>query len=163
MKGCVIMNNKLKTGIVIALFFAFVTVFISSALHTRDVYRERYRYATELMNNGKYEEAYEAFSSFNDGRSSYRDSLELAEDCKLCMEYEKACDYASEQDYLNAVIAFSKLGDFKDSPERLKRYRDRLISYITVVADAEESAVILNTLIDQLLADNKEVTTDGGE
>lgn len=156
------MSKKMYISISI-MFFLFIVIFISSALHMRGVYRERYGYATELMNNGKYEEAYEAFLSFNDVRSSYRDSLELAEECKLCMEYEKACDYVSEQDYLNAVIVFSKLGDFKDSPERLKRYRDRLISYITVVADAEESAVILNTLIDQLLTDNKEVTTDGDE
>lgn len=164
MKGCIIMRNGSYIFIVTLIFLFITSVLFADAITQRDEIRKQYSRATELMDSGNYEEAYEIFSSLaNVKRSSYKDSLKLAEQCRLNMEYEKACKYAHEQDFLDAVVWFSRLGDFKDSPKQLKRNVDRLISYITVVADAEESADILNTLIDHLLKDDKEATTNGGE
>lgn len=161
-RGCIIMG-KGQYIFVVTRIFLFMSVLIADAITQKDEIRKQYSRATELMDSGNYEEAYEIFSSFNTNRSSYKDSLKLAEQCRLNMEYEKACKYAHEQDFLDVIVSFSRLGGFKDSLKQLKRNRDRLISYMTVVADAEESADILNTLIDHLLKDDKEATANGGE
>lgn len=86
-----------------------------------DQLADAYQAAVTLMEEGRFEEALEAFAALE----GYQDSDTHAESCRVALEtarleeqYLEAEALAVEQKYAHAGIAFAKLGNYKDSRER---------------------------------------------
>jgi len=75
-----------------------------------------YNKATELMNNGKYQEAIAKFTELGD----YKDSKEM---CKE-VTYRYAIDLCEKGELLLSLNEFMKVYSYKDSMEYIKRYND---------------------------------------
>jgi len=82
---------------------------------------EQYIAAIALMEEGRYEEAMEAFAAL----TGYKDSDSLQENCRIASEnailegkYQAAVTLAESKEYSKAAIAFAKLDGYKDAREK---------------------------------------------
>ena len=85
----------------------------------------KYSYAIDLYNEGRYEESILAFGELG----TYKDSelkIESAKEQLIEIEYNRAEDYYKNQDYTNAFEIYSKLGNYKNSKNRIEQINNQL-------------------------------------
>ena len=83
-----------------------------------------YKKASELYENGNWEEAMTIFVELED----YEDSAEMVSKCK----YEIAAEHQSNGEYIEAIALYTELGDFEDSSTRISECKwDQFLAYIS--------------------------------
>ncbi len=78
----------------------------------------QYHAAVAMINEGKYEEAIDAFNKLGD----YKDSKEYIKECETAIKdinYNKAIGLMQAGKYQDAIVAFEALGDYKESITRI--------------------------------------------
>ncbi len=90
--------------IVISLIFSIV--FFTYAFHQRDVYKDKYEIAIELINEKEYLEAIEILNTIHDYKDSNYKILEA--------KYNLAVQYYQNEYYEKAKEIFNELGDYFD-------------------------------------------------
>lgn len=98
----------LATVLVVAAAFCIVASFANDAIKKNNAYKE----ATLLMEQGKYEEAIEAFTALG----NYKDSA-----------YQIAVSFMKQEKYGEAIEAFTALGNYKDSAEQIEEANRLLV------------------------------------
>lgn len=134
----------LAAVLVVAAVFCIVASFVVDALKKNNAYNE----AALLMEQGKYEEAIEAFSALE----GYKDSAEQIEEANRLLAYQHALQLLNSDDSLDNNEAYSilcELGNYKDAPELLKEFVYRVIS-----AEYSGSKTALNNGIGTFLYDD---------
>ena len=121
------MIKVLATVLVVAAVFCIAASFVSDAIKKNNAYNE----AALLMEQGKYEEAIEAFTALD----GYKDSEEQIEEANrlLSLEktYQRALQLLNSDDSLDNNEAYNilcELGNYKDATELLKGFVYRVIS-----------------------------------
>ena len=104
-KLAAIILSTVMTIIGVALLLTFV-IFPNS----------RYKNANNLLRNGKYDEAAEAFRALGD----YKDSKDKAIEAENEKKYSEAMDSLAGGDFKNAESVFLDLNDYKDSKKKAK-------------------------------------------
>ena len=120
----------LATVLIVAAVFCIVASFVDDALKKNKAYNE----AALLMEQGKYEEAIEAFTALDD----YKDSAEQIQSAKNAIadmeradEYDRAIqllESGKSENENEAYHLLMELGDYKDTTELLKGFVYRVIS-----------------------------------
>ena len=137
----------------------------------------KYNSAVSLMDNGKYEDAVEAFEALN----GYKDSEEQIVTCKECA-YTDAVALMDDEKYDEAIVAFESMNGYKDSEEQISACKTAIkeCAYADAVAlmgaenvvEAYEALMALDgykdslkkaaSLYDQCEADKINLATTGG-
>lgn len=137
------MARKLKKPVKNAAGITAVCLMAAVVTFSTIVPNAQYNQAAELMNKENYTEAASIFEKLG----TFRDSEELAEECRQGTIYITAVSYMNSGDYEKANTAFESISAFRDSAE-LKDYCNMKIQenrYDDLVADgnlAEALAVL---------------------
>lgn len=118
--------KTLAAVLVVAAVFCIVASFVVGAIKKNKAYND----AALLMEQGKYEEAIEAFTALDD----YKDSAEQIEEANRLLaleeDYQNAIQLLNSDKYMDNNEAYGilcKLGSYKDATELLKRFVYRVI------------------------------------
>ncbi|MGL4607843.1 MAG: zinc-ribbon domain-containing protein [Eubacteriaceae bacterium] len=103
--------------VLVVLLFFVVTPLIQDQI--RNV---RYQDAISKMDDGSYEEAEKLFIELED----YKDSQDLALDCRNSVDYDIGIELKNSGNYLEAKKIFKELGTFKDARELTKECNDNI-------------------------------------
>ena len=111
-------KKKSKAGLVIALVLVFVLLIgggVVGFLAFTGIRAEAYLAAEDLLEQGDYDGALEAFRELG----NFDDAAQRAEELEeLQEEYDEALELLEDGDYDEAYEAFCDLGDYKDAAER---------------------------------------------
>lgn len=133
-------KKKKKTLIFSAIAAAVVLISFAIVLKVAIIPNSRYNNAVKLMDNGKYEEAINAFAAL----SGYKDSESQIEICKTSIKeikYNDALGLMSEGKYAEAKELYNEIIDYKDSKEKYTEasfYNDIKIISVSKVEDVVE-------------------------
>lgn len=108
------MSKKAKTAIVFASVSVVAVALIAVLVFSVIIPSSKYNHAQELLELGKYDLAYTAFSELG----NYSD----AEDKLLEVRYLQAVDYRKNGDYDVANKIFETLGDYRDSKTLIHKH-----------------------------------------
>lgn len=112
-------ENKKKTKKIAIILVPIVCVIAAIAIVANSIIipNNKYSKATELYNNGSYEEAISAFEELN----GYKDSAEQIEKCKTAIKeenYNNAIELINSGNYKEAYEGLIALEGYKDSAEK---------------------------------------------
>lgn len=113
-------KKSLKAAVIVVPVVA-LAIFLT-ILFTVIIPGNKYNAAIALKDEGKYEEAIQAFEALN----GFRDSAEQIEICQTAIKdakYQAACDLMSQGKYEEAIQAFEALAGHKDSQDQIQRCR----------------------------------------
>ena len=91
--------------------------------------RNAYNAAVELLNNGQYDEAIDAFydlGEYRDSKEQIEHAEELREEAKKKADYDQAKRLFEAGDYDGAIDAFEELGDYRDSEAQIEKVREQI-------------------------------------
>lgn len=113
--------KTLAAVLVVAAVFCIVASFAVGAIKKNKAYND----AALLMEQGKYEEAIEAFTVLGDYKDSpdqIANSQKAIEDAK---QYEEAVSLFRKKEYDQASSIFASLEDYRDAPSYVQKLSDR--------------------------------------
>ena len=116
------MSRKLRKPVKIAAGITAVCITAVILTFSTIVPNAEYNRATELMDSDKYTEAAVLFEKLG----SFKDSKELAEQCRQGTIYITAVNDMNSGEYEKAVAAFDSITDFRDSSS-LKNYCELML------------------------------------
>lgn len=110
-------NRKpLIIGISAALIIVFgIGIFAGVQAFLEGQRSEAYASAVALMDNRRFQAAYDGFVGLGD----YKDSVGRAAWCEKGIVYEDAMDMKENKDYEDAIERFSTIGDFEDAADQV--------------------------------------------
>ncbi len=149
--------KKKKSGVKITLLILIPVLLIASGvaawLGISAANKKAYEEAEKLAEEGRYEEALEAFEELG----AFSDSADRAEEMAVLAEqsadYEAAMDLMLEGKYDKAIKAFEKLDDYADSEEMAEsgvRYQQGLdmLAGASQADDYKDAIAIFEAIID---------------
>lgn len=119
-------RKKAKRIAIIVSCFIIASVLIGLLAKFVFIPNAKYNAAVKLYNQGKYEEAIDAFEALN----GYKDSLTQITKCKKSIkdnEYNAALKLYEEGKYVEAIEAFEAMDGYKDSKQRIDEIRDDFV------------------------------------
>jgi len=117
------MSRTVKAILIVSAVLVVAAAGVATALLLIEGEKNsKFEAATDLMNEGKSEEAKAAFLNLKD----YKDSGELAEKCQIDMDYDAAKALFDAGKYEEAEKAFAELGEYEDAAKLALLCRNKL-------------------------------------
>lgn len=112
---------------VVSVLILFILCFFAYAFYQRNVFANKYEYAVELVNGGKYEEAIQVLETLQD----YRDSNDIKTEVEKEIIYQEANELLNNGKHLESIEQFLRVENFKDSIEKIKeaKYKYAINAY----------------------------------
>lgn len=109
-----------------------------------------YERANKLMNEGKYQEAFDIYSELGE----YEDSLNKAEECEKGINWNKLCDYYSQNSVASELLSISSVNNnqldlvYKDAgyTATVTLKYDNVNTVVTVSGESDTYSGIVNIL-----------------
>ena len=121
-----ILNKSKKVTVIATVIIAIVVAVIFAGITINKnviVPANKYKEAVTLMEDGKYQDAYDIFLSLDD----YKDSEKLLKECEAQIvdeKYNYAIQLMNDGDYESAITAFEEVIDYKESKERIAECKE---------------------------------------
>lgn len=116
-----------------------------------DALEARYQNALSLMQQGRYDEAYQEFSelgSYKDSAEKMQEAWNLEQSAIKELKYQTAINYMQQGQYKEAYKLFGEISDYKDSANKMSEIYDAQMDIARAYADSGDYSSAYSSMLE---------------